>query len=587
MVVLNKIKILSEQVANRIVCGEIVQSPSIVIKELIENSLDADANKIKIVFRKGGKSFISITDNGTGMSPEDAILSIKKHATSKISIIKDLENIKTFGFRGEALSSISSVSRFYLSTKTKNQSLGHEICSLGKKLIYSKSCACSVGTKIIVKDLFYNLPIKLKFMKSSYIESNSIIEYVKAFSISQEKVSFSLYNEDKVIFNLPIAISLEERISQIWGYNFIKKMHYIKYSKDGISCEGMISRPSFYINNKKNIFIFVNKRLITSNIIYNSIKIAYENFIPINYFPTCFIFLEINNNEIDFNIHPLKTEILFKRENLIKEIIYKSIINTISNNQISVDYNKNNELDNFLKININDINNIVNNNLTKNITKAIISSKSKLTSWSFICSIKKDFALFKAENGIIFLNIKNTLNRINYDLIINNKINIKYQNTQLLLIPIIFTLDKNSYYKIINNNFINFFQSIGFILECNKNQNYILTIKSIPLSFSLKSTKYLFEKIITNIIYNKKNIEQKDFVNEILFFLYENLKNSLFKEENESNNFIEIIKKLFNCKEPFICPRGYLTHYEISFKNINKKFINFINNLPDKDLNLD
>lgn len=322
-----KIRILPDSIANKIAAGEVVQRPENVVKELLENSIDANATKITVIVKNAGKSLIQVIDNGVGMSEEDAVLSIHKHATSKIKEYEDIENLLTYGFRGEALSSIAAVSQFEMKTKTANDELG-TLLKFEEQNIITEKINTSVGTSIAVKNLFFNTPARRNFLKSDATELKHIIDTFKRISISHPEIHFELYNDDNKTYDLP-ATTLNDRIVQIFGEQFANNLFEIRERSTPVEVYGFIAKPRYLQKQKNEQFLFVNKRFVISKLINSAVFTAFENLIEKSEYPFFVLFIEIDPRQIDINIHPSKLEIKFDDEKLIwvtiNNIIKKNI----------------------------------------------------------------------------------------------------------------------------------------------------------------------------------------------------------------------------------------------------------------------
>ena len=335
------IQLLPDSVANQIAAGEVIQRPSSVVKELMENSLDAGASSVKVIIKDSGKSLIQVIDNGCGMSDTDARLCFERHATSKIKEASDLFSISTMGFRGEALASIASISRLSLKTRTIDNELGTEIYISGSEVESQEMVSCSVGTNISVKNLFFNIPARRKFLKSNTTELKHIMVEFQRIVISSPETSYILIHNDKKIFNLPTS-NHKQRIINIFGNNYLKKLIPIKTRTSLVSIEGYTGKPEFAKKTFGEQFFFVNNRFMKHPYFHKAITSAYEKIIQADSFPSYFIFFEIDPANIDINIHPTKTEIKFADERSVWQILQASVRETLGKFNIvpSLDFNK-------------------------------------------------------------------------------------------------------------------------------------------------------------------------------------------------------------------------------------------------------
>ncbi len=311
---MGKIQELSPELINQIAAGEVIESAHSVVKELMENSMDASATQVDVESKDGGLSLLRITDNGTGIEPEDLEPALKRHATSKIQDYKDLESVLSYGFRGEALASIASVSRLTLESGTKEQKTAWKTRSVAGKISEKEEIPGFIGTKILVEELFFNTPVRRKFLKSIRSEDKKIRDRVTTQALAREDVRFRLFQDGKEVFVLPTRENKKERIIDLFGENFRDHLLEVSLERGGIQATGYISDPDFYKSNRTGQFIFINGRPI--EIKYSSVllKKAYDELLPPNGHPYCFLFFEIDPSRVDVNVHPAKREIRFLDE---------------------------------------------------------------------------------------------------------------------------------------------------------------------------------------------------------------------------------------------------------------------------------
>ncbi|MGA7720983.1 MAG: DNA mismatch repair endonuclease MutL [Ignavibacteriaceae bacterium] len=322
------IKILPENIANKIAAGEVVQRPESVVKELIENSIDAGAGTIEVLIKRAGKILIQVIDDGMGMAEEDAVLCVQKHATSKISLMEDLDSISTLGFRGEALSSIASVSQLEIRTETKDDELGTLIRIDDGTTIIKEKGSFSKGTFISVKNLFFNTPARRNFLKTDSTELKHIIDIFNKIALSQHKISFKLYNDDDIICDYPSG-SLEERISQVFADNILDALIPVDERTDYLSITGFVGKPSMLKKSKGDQYIFLNWRYVICRPINHAVFTAYENVLEKGDYPFFVLFIELDPKRVDVNVHPSKLEIRFDDEkaiyNFVLAVVKKSL----------------------------------------------------------------------------------------------------------------------------------------------------------------------------------------------------------------------------------------------------------------------
>lgn len=317
----DKIKLLPNSVANQIAAGEVIQRPASVVKELLENALDAGATHINLIIKDAGRTLIQITDNGYGMSATDARMCFEKHATSKITKAIDLFNLHTLGFRGEALSSIAAISQVQLKTKTSENELGTEIVIEGSELKSQENCTTSTGTSFSVKNLFYNVPARRNFLKSNTAELRHIIEEFQRVVLVNPDTAFTFYNNGSILYQL-LGGSLKQRIIQTIGTkNYDEKLVPIEEQTENLKVSGFIGKPEFARKKRGEQYFFANNRFIKHPYFHHAIENAYRELIPDGSHPSYFIFLEVKPEDIDVNIHPTKIEVNFSDKQLIYAVL--------------------------------------------------------------------------------------------------------------------------------------------------------------------------------------------------------------------------------------------------------------------------
>ncbi|HOP61162.1 MAG TPA: DNA mismatch repair endonuclease MutL [Candidatus Saccharicenans sp.] len=320
-----RIKVLPAEVAQKIAAGEVVERPVSVVKELIENSLDAGATEIKIELEEGGKKLIRLQDNGCGLSQEDAVLCFKRHATSKLEKEEDLEHIATLGFRGEALASISAVSRLTLKTYNGEGDRGYQVEREGDRLIRFLEIAFPPGTMVEVRDLFFNLPARRKFLRGERSELNLITSYVTQVALAFPGVKFLLIHNNRQLLNCPAVSRLEERVYQLYGRQLLDGLMTVDYEEGGYRLSGLSSRPFAGRADRQHQFFFVNRRPIKDRVLSAALTQAYLGMLDRQKSPECFLFLDLPYELVDVNVHPAKAEIRFKEPQAVFRVILHGI----------------------------------------------------------------------------------------------------------------------------------------------------------------------------------------------------------------------------------------------------------------------
>ena len=322
-----EIKILPDDVANKIAAGEVVERPASVVKELLENSIDAGATRIDIEFKHGGKTFIKVLDNGCGMTRQQALMSLEQHATSKIRSPEDLFSISSYGFRGEAVPSIASVSKFRMRTRPEGESVGTQIDSYASQVLSVKECGMPRGTEILVENLFCSVPARRKFLKSDNVEAGHIARLCRLYALALPNLSLTLVENSKVLFHSEEGFGVIARISKIFGRETAENLIELKESqKYGMKVSGAILVPGESFSTSRNICVFINGRPVECRAVYAAVKEAYSQFVPKGRFAGAFLFIELNPSSVDVNVHPAKREVRLKDELGVKNFIADAII---------------------------------------------------------------------------------------------------------------------------------------------------------------------------------------------------------------------------------------------------------------------
>jgi DNA mismatch repair protein MutL len=319
------IHILPEQVASQIAAGEVVERPASALKELVENSLDAGARSISVEIERGGASLIAVGDDGCGMGREDAILSLRRHATSKIRDAADLAAIRTMGFRGEALASIASVARLRIVTRRAGDLAGVEIAADGGEISLTRECAAAPGTRIEVRELFFNTPARLKFLKTIATEQGAAAEVIARLAIAHWRVAFKLAAEGRVVYDLSRAASVLERMRQLHGAKVASRMLHFDSQHAGARVFGLATISQDSYPTPRMVFTFVNRRAVRDRVLQRAVQQAYDTLIPRGRYPATAVFVEIRPEDVDVNVHPMKTEVRFRNSGAVFEAVYHAL----------------------------------------------------------------------------------------------------------------------------------------------------------------------------------------------------------------------------------------------------------------------
>jgi DNA mismatch repair protein MutL len=346
---LDIIQLLPDAVANQIAAGEVVQRPASAVKELVENAIDAGADKIQLILKDAGKSLIQVIDNGCGMSTTDARMSFERHATSKIRKADDLFAIRTMGFRGEAMASIAAIAQVELKTRRFDDELGTCIIIEGSEVLSQQACSANAGTSISVKNLFYNTPARRNFLKSNPVEMRHIIDEFQRIALANPQVFFTLHHDGQEVYHLPGA-ALKQRIVHLFGNNYNQRLVPVEEDTTIIKLRGFVGKPEFARKTRGEQFFFVNYRYIRDAYLNHAVLTAFQELLPDETYPLYVLFIDIDPAKIDINVHPTKTEIKYQDEKAIYAIIRSAVKRALGRYNItpSLDFDQENSIEHLI-----------------------------------------------------------------------------------------------------------------------------------------------------------------------------------------------------------------------------------------------
>lgn len=577
---MNKIEVMSDDLANKIAAGEVVERCMNVVKELVENSIDAKALNIKIELIDSGVKEIKITDDGVGMSKDDAILCFKSHATSKLKTINDLFNIASLGFRGEALASIASVSKVTL--KTSDGITGTIVNIEGGKDINVLPSDIRKGTCITVKNLFYNTPVRLKYLKSLYTELSHITDYVNKMALSYPNIKFNLINNGTTLLNTDGSGNLLKVINAIYGLSITKKMIEVNNKSDDYQIIGYISYPEVSKSNRSNITILVNNRVIKNNDIVKTILESYHTYIPNDRYPVIVLNIIVDPYLIDVNIHPTKMDVKFSKIEELNDLISKTILKKlkevllIPEISINIDYvlenieNKSIEPSYYnpkkeelsFNFEVNEKNELL---MTNSIGNNVEKKKVLIKPIKAIGVIHKTYIIGENDLGMYIIDQHAAAERVNYEKVLKSITN--HDNNKIdLLFPITIELPSNEYI-ILKENF-KYLDSLGFIYE-EFSHNTII-IRSHPTWLPKENLDEYIRKII-DIIVSKESFDEKKFRDRISATIA--CKMSVRAHDYLTLDEMQlIINNLIKADNPYTCPHGRPTIITYSAYDLEKLF---------------
>lgn len=578
---MNIIKIMSDDLSNKIAAGEVVESLMNIVKELVENSIDADASIIKIYLMESGIKSIKVVDDGKGMSREDCKNSILRHATSKLYTKEDLFNINTLGFRGEALPSISSVSKTTIATSDGNESTLLEIT--GGTITNCTSTDLRRGTSISVCDIFYNTPARFKYLKSLHTELANILNYVNKMALANPSISFYLENDSKVLLNTDGSGNLLKVINSIYGLDVTKKMLKVECSNSDYTVSGYISYPEINRSSRNNITLLVNGRYVKNNDITRSILEGYHTYLPINRYPIIVLNIKTDPYIIDVNIHPTKMDIKFSKIEDLKDMIYNMISSSLNKltlipeakyeqrpiSNISSVNTINDKIDFKDKdikeeVKFEEINFDFNNNYIVSDNEEEYK-KEKMKKITPLALAHGTYIIGENEDGIFLIDQHAANERINYEYYLKELG--KETNTSVdLLVPIKIELSNNEYLSLKEN--INILDNMGFTYE-DFGFNTLI-IRSHPSWIKKEYTNETIRKII-EVIIEHKDFNKEKFNERIAITLA--CKMSIKANQHISHEeMVVLLDRLRDTNNPFTCPHGRPTVITYTIYELEKMF---------------
>lgn len=585
---MNKIKIMDELLSNKIAAGEVVEKVVSIVKELVENSVDAKASMIKVELKEAGLREIKVTDNGIGMNETDAVLAFQRHATSKLYTDDDLFNINSLGFRGEALPSIASVSEVVL--KTCQDEIGTEVHIKGGKIISQKSSEGRVGTQITVTNLFYNTPARLKHLSSPYAELANVTEYVNKMALSYPNIKFVLTNDEKELLNTDGSDNLLKVIKSIYGLDVTKKMLPLEVSNDDYEVSGYISLPEVNRSNRNHMTILVNGRVIKNQYLNKIINDAYSSFKEDTRYPIVVIKITSDPFLVDVNIHPSKQDIKFSNfdelKTMISETIEKTIRSkllipkveiknepTIKYENISLNLERNSIKEEIVEETKQKLTNLVNfnyepNNELDKEEDTYIEERPKETLPELypIGLALGTYIVCQNENGIYLIDQHAAEERINYE---RNSYLLSHPSNDTIapLVPIIIELPSNDF--IIAKERLDIIKTYNIEIEEFGINSFRVT--SHPTWFPKGNEEKIIKRIIEEIITKGKDFSLEKFNDSLAALISCKMSikaNTRITTEAEE----EIINKLRKCANPFNCPHGRPTIIHFTTYEIEKMF---------------
>ncbi|MFT5970116.1 MAG: DNA mismatch repair protein MutL [Flavobacteriales bacterium] len=604
------IQLLPDHVANQIAAGEVVQRPASAVKELLENAIDSGANHIQLIIKDSGKTLIQVIDNGNGMSDTDARMCFERHATSKLKTVDDLYHIKTKGFRGEAMASIAAIAQVELKTRRALDELGSSIKIEGSEVKEQNTCHTAEGTNVMVKNLFFNVPARRNFLKSNQVELRHILDEFHRVVIPHHSIGFSLIHNGNELFRLPKS-NLLQRITAVFGHKSTQRYVPIEEKTDIVEISGHIAKPEFARKTRGEQFIFVNNRFIKSNYLNHAVNNAFDGLLASEYHAGYFLFLNINPEKIDVNIHPTKTEIKFEDEKAIYAMLRSTVKRSLGQFNVSpsLDFDKDPDVEQIsyqkpgqIKIptiqvdpsfnpfepdTIQKSNTISGGLGTSNFGSSkpkpqenwqqmfqnldIESSQEKLDieevgdASKLTYQIQQKYIVTNSGEGLVVIDQQRAHFRILFETL-NKQLKKGAAASQQLLFPHQMNLDSGeiALFKEIQEEVV----QLGFDFEFMGNQ--MLIVNGVPMGVKESDISNIIEDVLD--CYKHENTEFKNNANEMLA---KSISKSMATKKGQKLNLEEmryIVEQLFACQMPYHCPNGKTVLITINPEDLDKKF---------------
>ena len=580
---MGNVVLLDDLTINKIAAGEVIERPANVVKELVENSIDAGSTNIVIEIKNGGKTYIKITDNGSGIMESDMIISLERHATSKLKQIEDLENSYTMGFRGEALASIVSISKLTMITRTQDSTIGKKVIGQAGEITEITDCACNIGTTMIVEDLFFNTPVRYKFLKQDATEFRYIKELIQKIALANPQIAIKLINDGKTVFQTNGNGNIKDIIYTLYGKEIQENLIDVNYEDTNIKINGVIGNTNIAKETRKAQIFFLNKRNIKNPILTSSADQAFKGATGINKFGFLILNIEMPANQYDINVHPTKMDVRFENEQQVYRAVYHAIKNTLlnsdflgnsENEQIKSGYIQNefNFLTNHFKKDLNKNENIIIDNpevnTIENNPELINREKQRDIKYKYLGILLRTYIVVEIGEELFLIDQHAAHERLLYEQIKNNYKKNQKNNSQMMLVPELINLSHKEISFIQEN--IELFENTGFDLQIFGENS--LKINGIPdIDYKSNSKNLLLDildEMLTNERSSLKDIEER-FIATVACKAA--VKANMDLAEKEVHYLINSLLKLNN---PYTCPHGRPTTVRISKNFINTELKN-------------
>ena len=612
------IQLLPDHVANQIAAGEVVQRPASVVKELLENAVDAKATDIKLILKDAGKSLIQVIDNGVGMSVTDSRLCFERHATSKIRQAEDLFSLHTKGFRGEALASIAAIAHVEMKTKQDQEELGTHIIVEGSKFVSQEPAVLPKGTSFAVKNLFFNIPARRNFLKSETVEQRHIVDEFQRVAMAHPTIHFTMYHNGSEMFNLPIS-NYRQRIVNIFSGKTNEKLVPVSEETEIVSLQGFVGKPEFAKKNRGEQFFFVNNRFIKSGYLHHAVMAAYEGLLKDGAQPSYFLYLDVPPHTIDINIHPTKTEIKFDDEHSLYAILRSSIKHSLGQFNVApvLDFERDPNLDTpydyqgknaeypTIQVDSN-FNPFAETKPSKSFSSSSNYKKSEIAqpSWESLYvglkqntqeiaemtfeneeavtsslfeendieqEIKRTYQIHKKyivspiKSGMVIINQKRAHERVLYEEFLTN-MTVQQASSQRLLFPLELFFSPNEI-ELVRELQLSL-ENLGFIFDAFAESSIV--ISGLPITITESKASIVLDDLLTDLQNGivTDSFSQNDTIAKSMAKSLA-VRTGTYLTEKEQEN---LVHNLFACKEPNVSPFQKPTFITMSVEDLDKKF---------------
>jgi len=587
------IRILSDRVANQIAAGEVIERPAAVVKELVENSLDAGATRIEVEFRHGGRSYIRVEDNGSGMTKDDALLSLERHATSKLTETADLDRLDTFGFRGEAVPSIASVSHFELQTRPATGP-GTEVVINGGKLMHVRECGLAPGTRTTVTHLFNSVPARRKFLKSDSTESAHIIQTVRLYALACPATAFALVEDGRVLFQSPVCSSLAERVAEIFGRQLAADLLPVEMAETGVKLSGLIGKPGVSRATRHEMLMFVNRRPVDSRTLNYALIESYATLLAKGRYPVAVLFLDLDPAAVDVNVHPAKREVRFRSEGAVRGFVIRAVLQTLRAFSAPAPAEAADHLPGdpvrprlgpialpgvmsqpfrpFTRVpfTVETYPKPAASGAAAPVTPPPLVRPplpaSSLMGWRFLGTAHGDYALFEAPGGVVVLDRRAAHERVWFE-----RLQAEFARGEVASQRLLFALpvELDAIASALLTDRLKFLQSHG--LEVTEFGRNFFRIEAVPVWLEPADAENFLRDVIGLMREGRLDDRKTELANEELARLAAQKAVRLPAAVSEAEA-LALVARLFACTQPHTSPAGRPTHFELSKGELGRRF---------------